>query len=172
MYSDILKCLGGPSCKVGKQITPTFMGPTWGPPGSCRPQMGPTLAPWTLLSGCVHLRCPVYLIHSHNILYHMYVWNDLGYVNTRSAAKFREITAANLDNAICSKYIARNSWKPEQGKIYNCHHCACSSACTASCCQIFTINISVLKPESHGQQWPRDKSFKYEYKSILKLVFL
>ena len=28
-----------------------FMGPTWGPPGSCRPQMGLTLAPWTLLSG-------------------------------------------------------------------------------------------------------------------------
>ena len=28
-----------------------FMGPTWGPPGSCRPQVGPTLAPWTLLSG-------------------------------------------------------------------------------------------------------------------------
>ena len=32
------------------QIT-RFMGPTWGPPGSCRPQMGPMLAPWALLSG-------------------------------------------------------------------------------------------------------------------------
>ena len=28
-----------------------FMGPTWGPPGSFRPQMGPMLAPQTLLSG-------------------------------------------------------------------------------------------------------------------------
>ena len=28
-----------------------FMGPTWGPPGSCRPQVGPMLAPRTLLSG-------------------------------------------------------------------------------------------------------------------------
>ena len=28
-----------------------LMGPTWGPPGSCRPQRGPMLAPWTLLSG-------------------------------------------------------------------------------------------------------------------------
>ena len=28
-----------------------FVGPTWGPSGSCRPQMGPMLAPWTLLSG-------------------------------------------------------------------------------------------------------------------------
>ena len=27
------------------------MGPTWGPSGSCRPQMVPMLAPWTLLSG-------------------------------------------------------------------------------------------------------------------------
>ena len=31
------------------------MGPTWGRPGSCRPQMGTILAPWTLLSGTRHL---------------------------------------------------------------------------------------------------------------------
>ena len=37
---------------VYSQIT-KFMGPTWGPPGSCRPQMGPMLAPWTLLAGFV-----------------------------------------------------------------------------------------------------------------------
>ena len=36
-----------------------FMGPTWGPPGSCRPQMGPMLAPWTLLSGIV----PIFPVH-------------------------------------------------------------------------------------------------------------
>ena len=30
-----------------------FMEPKWGPPGSCRPQMGPILAPWTLLLGLV-----------------------------------------------------------------------------------------------------------------------
>ena len=30
-----------------------FMGPTWGPPGSCRPRMGPMLVPWTLLSGYI-----------------------------------------------------------------------------------------------------------------------
>ena len=33
-----------------------FMGPTRGPPGSCRPQMGPMLAPWTLLLGMFSLR--------------------------------------------------------------------------------------------------------------------
>ena len=33
------------------------MGPTWGPPGSCRLQMGPMLAPWTLLSGAFPLDC-------------------------------------------------------------------------------------------------------------------
>ena len=25
-----------------------FMGPKWGPPGSCRPQIGPILAPWII----------------------------------------------------------------------------------------------------------------------------
>ena len=28
-----------------------FMWPTWGPPGSCRPQVGPILPPWALPSG-------------------------------------------------------------------------------------------------------------------------
>ena len=31
-----------------------FMWPTWGPPVSCRPQVGPVLAPWALLSGLVY----------------------------------------------------------------------------------------------------------------------
>ena len=39
-----------------------FMGTTWGPPGSCRPQMGPMLAPWTLLSGQVS-RCALLWLH-------------------------------------------------------------------------------------------------------------
>ena len=41
-------------CITWRSILPQiarFMGPTWGPPGSCQPQMGPVLAPWTLLSG-------------------------------------------------------------------------------------------------------------------------
>ena len=33
---------------------PKFMGPTWGQPRSCRPEMGPMLAPWTLLLGKLH----------------------------------------------------------------------------------------------------------------------
>ena len=40
------------------------MGPTWDPSGSCRPQIGPILAPWTLLSGST-LPCP---IHSSSAL--------------------------------------------------------------------------------------------------------
>ena len=35
------------------------MRPTWGPPGTCRPQMGIVLAPWTLLSGYLTARCHI-----------------------------------------------------------------------------------------------------------------
>ena len=38
----------------GSSLTPLiarFMGPTWGPSGADRTQVGPMLAPWTLLSG-------------------------------------------------------------------------------------------------------------------------
>ena len=38
------------------------MGPTWGPPGSCRPQMGPMLAPWTVLSWWVKLCCCRFIV--------------------------------------------------------------------------------------------------------------
>ena len=47
-FWHITICLRGSCCCT--QIA-KVMGPTWGPPGSCRPQMGPMLAPWTLLSG-------------------------------------------------------------------------------------------------------------------------
>ena len=37
-----------------------FMGPTWDPPGADRTQVGPVLAPWTLLSG--YAFCITYLL--------------------------------------------------------------------------------------------------------------
>ena len=43
------------NCSSGSQFIQTqtarFMWPTWGPPESCRPHVGPMLAPQTLLSG-------------------------------------------------------------------------------------------------------------------------
>ena len=42
-----------------------FMGPIWGPPGSRRPQIGPMLASWTLLSGKVSgekWKTPIYVL--------------------------------------------------------------------------------------------------------------
>ena len=35
----------------GTSLIARFMGPTWGPSGADRTQVGPMLAPWTLLSG-------------------------------------------------------------------------------------------------------------------------
>ena len=37
-----------------RSLIARFMGPTWGPSGADRTQMGPMLAPWTLLSGIMH----------------------------------------------------------------------------------------------------------------------
>ena len=46
-----------PSVKIKLQciysLIARFMGPTWGPYGADRTQVGPMLAPWTLLSGFV-----------------------------------------------------------------------------------------------------------------------
>ena len=37
--------------KTSNPHSKVYVAPTWGPPGSCRPQVGPMLAPWILLSG-------------------------------------------------------------------------------------------------------------------------
>ena len=58
------------------------MGPTWGPPGSWQPQIGPMLAPWTLLSGMFPLKfiapflisfSELCLFSQEIILYHPYL---------------------------------------------------------------------------------------------------
>ena len=36
-----------------RSLIARFMGPTWGPYGADRTQVGPMLAPWTLLSGMI-----------------------------------------------------------------------------------------------------------------------
>ena len=51
------------ACVIKTQIA-KFMGTAWGPPGSCRPQMGPMLVPWTLLSG------EIFAILQHGIQSH------------------------------------------------------------------------------------------------------
>ena len=52
----VLVLFQGDSLNIESQIA-RFMGPSWGPPGTCWPQMGPMLAPWTLLSGFCYFPC-------------------------------------------------------------------------------------------------------------------
>ena len=80
-----------------------FMGPTWGPPGACRPQVGPMLAPWILLSGkpqpdkilmitsptahmCISSTQQVY--HSHNVL----AWKSMRTLSTLLVLLCRDAT--------------------------------------------------------------------------------
>ena len=58
-----------------------LMGPAWGPPGSCRPQMGPMLARWTFLTG-IHTLSYFYrwLVHCDfppRHVYHRAFWTRL-----------------------------------------------------------------------------------------------
>ena len=50
-----------------------FVGPSWGPPGSCQPQMGPMLTPWTLLAGkgyhCLCSDFPNHQYWPYNVLH-------------------------------------------------------------------------------------------------------
>ena len=47
-----------------------FMGPTWGPPGADKTQLGPMLAPWISLSGYLSSRASIHkaVRHSKNLV--------------------------------------------------------------------------------------------------------
>ena len=62
----------GICCSIPHEISliARFIGPTWGPSGADRTQVGPMLAPWTLLSGMWHrlgVSCFVVVICCHLI---------------------------------------------------------------------------------------------------------
>ena len=48
---DVTGALGHIPLGISASQVENFMGPTWGPPGPCRPQVGPISASWTLLLG-------------------------------------------------------------------------------------------------------------------------
>ena len=56
-----------------------FMEPTWDPSGSCRPQMSPMLAPWTLLSGKVSALQLLYMGHIAINAIHNAYWKEFNY---------------------------------------------------------------------------------------------
>ena len=52
-YADDLATPNYVIIKRVPSLIARFMGPTWGPPGADRTQVGPVLAPWILLSGMI-----------------------------------------------------------------------------------------------------------------------
>ena len=54
----------GVLCSKGPLMA-MFMGPTWDPSGADRTQVGPMLAPWTLLSGTI-CEWNINIVHLHN----------------------------------------------------------------------------------------------------------
>ena len=66
-----------------------FMGPTWGPHGSCRPHMGPMLAPWTLLSGVPH----------RNRLTHIYAEVNSTIIGSHNASSHGRLQSVIWTNA-------------------------------------------------------------------------
>ena len=56
------------------------MGPTWGPAGSCQPQMGPMLAPWTLLSEpatVTYFTCTTVRNRRHNLWFRVVIYTGI-----------------------------------------------------------------------------------------------
>ena len=60
-----------------------FMGPTWGPSGSCRPQMGSMLAPWTLLSGMLPKTVMMCSLLDDKKMHYVLVFGDPIHVSVR-----------------------------------------------------------------------------------------
>ena len=83
-------------------------GTTWGPPGSYRPQMGPMLALWILLSGCV--------------FWSLRILNRSGRIADHRAQKLCQIgLRGNIHNCLCFViFLIQNLVRGEYGKYVCC----------------------------------------------------
>ena len=88
--------------------TAKFMGPTWGPPGPCRPQMGPMLAPWTLLSSLYSIQGSA--ISQLNVTKHV-----LSQWQSKGSAKWENITMPVSIYHVCVRS------KPKENITYVMH---------------------------------------------------
>ena len=64
LYDTLVHLGGSVGCRAWiMSLVARFRGPAWGPSGADRTQVGPMLAPWTLLSGVISLALSVEYPH-------------------------------------------------------------------------------------------------------------
>ena len=110
-----------------------FIGPTWGPPGSCRHQMGPMLAQWILLSGIRSLSSQVHGIIApcwdeyflqHDALIHTHA--DSNVCSTQATSHWYFIySISNIYNhldyyTLCSQTLKRKSRRFDENFVNGC----------------------------------------------------
>ena len=66
LHFMLSQCIFLSVCITKSLLMARFLGPTWGPSGADRTQVGPMLAPWTLLSG----QLPLIMSGPHPALCH------------------------------------------------------------------------------------------------------
>ena len=115
-------------------------GPTWGPPGSCRPQMGPMLAPWTLLSGLV--------CHWSNIQCH-----ESHSYNPRISGVYFRLVITDLSPH--PRWSTSSEWGPRNNMVYinntNLLRVAISPSKIATYCSLFiTCHINYQTVHDHS----------------------
>ena len=77
-----------------------FIGPTWGPPESCRSLMGPMLAPWTLLSGTLTLVVLSLLWVSNYRLWTFYHFSTVNWTGYWNPSPWKTMTSFYLGESI------------------------------------------------------------------------
>ena len=97
--------------QIPTQIT-RFTWPTWGPPGSCRPQLGPMVAPWTLLSGQCHSNFLSVCLMAHH---HCCVWqlkrkHYILFCEPVRRARY-EVFLAISNSDLCSVFFIAVKWR-------------------------------------------------------------
>ena len=96
-----------------------FMGPIWGPSGADRTQVGPMLAPWTLLSGMIFPLSDILKSNSKaNYLQLLtLIWLLCWIWISMSSSSSKTNSSSNIDNLLNSKSSnSRGSTPPTPGK--------------------------------------------------------
>ena len=91
-----------PGIMMNLSLIARFMGPTWGPSGADRTQVGPMLAPWTLLSG---ITCACSFVIWNDPVHCVYqIWYFCHIINLKCESIFHQYYKIHL-SILAAKFV-------------------------------------------------------------------
>ena len=132
------------------------MGPTWGPPGSCQPQIGPMLTPWTLLWRIPQdIECTVQWLD--NLCLNIVEGQGPSDVGQRNQARYLYQLNLELAGGCCTEWQLLITHKLHTPSVANCPVTSLAQLETQKLLSwMFATENGRVRDNGNSVRWPYD----------------